>query len=69
MFAIKGLKLPQATKDYGLVVAERIFPVYGLGLVLGTVILILITTTIVSYLPARKITKMKPTDAIRGKIQ
>jgi putative ABC transport system permease protein len=69
ILAVKGWKLPQSTENYGLVVAERIFPVYGLGLVLGTVFLILITTTIVSYLPARKISKMRPTDAIRGKIQ
>ncbi len=67
--AEKGWKLPQATEGYGLVVAERIFPTYGVGLVLGTVMLILITTTVVSYLPARKISRMKPTDAIRGKIQ
>jgi len=28
-----------------------------------------ITTAIVSYMPARKIAKMNPNDAIRGKIQ
>lgn len=67
--AVKGWKLPQAADNYGLVIAQRIFPVYGFGLVLGTVIVILITTTIVSYLPARRISKMNPTDAIRGKIQ
>ena len=69
ILAAKGWKLPQSTENYGMVVAERIFPAYGLGLVIRTVVLILITTTIVSYLPARKISKMKPTDAIRGRIQ
>jgi ABC-type lipoprotein release transport system permease subunit len=57
------------TQDFGMAIAERIYPVYGVGLIVATVLLILIVTTIVSYLPARRISKLKPTDAIRGKIQ
>lgn len=67
--AVKGWAMPGGTDDYGLTIAETIYPAYSLALVLGTTLLILITTTIVSYLPARRISKMKPTDAIRGKIQ
>jgi ABC-type lipoprotein release transport system permease subunit len=67
--AAKGWKIPPTTDNFGLVIAERIFPVYGVGLVLGTVLLILLATTVVSYLPARKISRMKPTDALRGRIQ
>jgi ABC-type lipoprotein release transport system permease subunit len=64
-----GMKMPAGSDDMGLAIAERIFPVYGIGLILTTILLVLIITTIVSYLPARKISKMKPTDAIKGKIQ
>lgn len=67
--ASRGWTLPQGTDDFGLAVTETIYPVYTLGLVAGTTLIVLITTTIVSYLPARRISKMKPTDAIRGKIQ
>lgn len=67
--SVKGFALPQATDDYGLAIAERISPVYSISLVLGTIFLVFISATIVSYLPARKIAKMKPTDAIKGKIQ
>jgi ABC-type lipoprotein release transport system permease subunit len=67
--AVKGFSMPEGTDDYGLAIAEKIFPVYSVGLVLGTVVIVLITTTIVSFIPARKIATMKPTDAIRGKIQ
>lgn len=67
--AKKGFALPVATDDYGMAIAERIFPTYGLGLIVGTVIFILIVVTIISYLPTRRISKMNPTDAIRGKIQ
>jgi len=67
--AVKGFGMPVAVDEYGLAIAERIFPVYSIGLILGTVLIVLITTTIVSYIPARKIAQMKPTDAIRGKLQ
>jgi ABC-type antimicrobial peptide transport system permease subunit len=67
--ASRGLSFVGASKDYGLVVADKIFPVYSIGLVATTIILIMITTTIVSYLPSRKIAKMKPTEALRGKLQ
>lgn len=64
-----GFTMPAGTDEMGIAIAEKIFPVYGLGLIISTVLLVLIITIIVSYLPARKISQMKPTDAIKGKIQ
>ena len=52
-----------------MAIAETIFPYYSLSLITITIILVIITATIVSYLPARKISKMKPTDALKGKLQ
>jgi ABC-type lipoprotein release transport system permease subunit len=66
--AINGIKLPFDSSDYGVTAAERLFPVYSLGLILSTVILVLLVTTFVSYIPARKIAKLNPTDALRGKM-
>lgn len=67
--AVKGFPLPENTDDFGLAIATEIYPYYSLGLVVSTTIIIFITVTIVSYLPTTKITKMNPTEAIRGKIQ
>ena len=64
-----GFGMPAGSDDMGVVVAERIFPVYSVGLIVGTVILIVIAATIVSFLPARKIAKMNPVDALKGKMQ
>lgn len=64
-----GFKMPEGIDQMGLPITETIIPAYSLGLVLGTVILVTLTTAIVSYMPARKIAKMNPNDAIRGKIQ
>ncbi|MCK4287587.1 MAG: ABC transporter permease [Bacteroidales bacterium] len=55
--------------DMGITVAETIYPYYSVGLIISTLILVVISATIVSYLPARKISKMKPTDALKGKLQ
>ena len=48
--------------------ADRIFPYYSIALILITVMIVIITSTIVSYIPARKISALKPTDALKGKI-
>jgi ABC-type lipoprotein release transport system permease subunit len=64
-----GIKMPEGTDDFGMAAAETMYPYYSLALVIGSVFLVTIATTIVSYMPSRKISKMNPNDAIRGKIQ
>ncbi len=64
-----GMPLGTDAKEWGLSgLDDALYPVYGWKLVVGTIILVLITTTIVSFLPTRKIAKLKPTDALRGKM-
>ncbi|MDW7692717.1 FtsX-like permease family protein [Flammeovirgaceae bacterium SG7u.111] len=64
-----GMGMPGNADEMGIAVGERIYPVYGLGLILGTIALVVISATIVSFLPSRKISKMDPVDALKGKIQ
>ncbi len=66
--AKKGMAMPEAVDDYGIALGEVLLPVYGAGLIIGTTLLILVVTTIVSFMPTRKIAKLKPTDALRGKM-
>ena len=66
--ANKGLELPTATDSYGFAIGEKLFPIYTPALVLGTTLLVCVVTTIVSFLPTRKIADLKPTDALRGKL-
>ncbi len=68
-FANKGISLGVSSADYGFAMAETMYPAYSLGLIAGTTILVLVATTIVSYWPSRKIAKMNPTEALRGKLQ
>jgi len=67
--SLKGWSMPEGTDSFGMTIAETIYPVYTFSLVVGTTLVVLITTTIVSFIPSRRISKMNPTDAIRGKIQ
>jgi putative ABC transport system permease protein len=64
-----GWAMPTGGQDMGISISDRIYPVYGMGLVLGTIILVVVAATVVSFLPARKIARLNPTDAIKGKIQ
>lgn len=63
-----GIDLPEIADSYGFAIGEKLFPSYSFGLVLGTTVVVLITTTIVSFIPTRRIAKLKPTDALRGKM-
>jgi ABC-type lipoprotein release transport system permease subunit len=64
-----GYAMPYNPDDLGIAISEVIYPSYSFGLILGTILVVMITATIVSYMPARKIARMNPTDAIKGKIQ
>jgi len=66
--ASTGIALPSAADSIGFAIGERIFPIYSAGLIAGTTILVSIVTTIVSFLPSRRIADLKPTDALRGKL-
>lgn len=55
--------------DMGVTMAETIFPYYNLKLIVTTLVFVVCAATFVSYLPAKRISKMRPTDALKGKIQ
>lgn len=66
-FARTGFTMPEYVESYGMALGRTMYPVYGTGLVIGTVFLVFITVTIVSYLPTRKIADLEPTTALRGR--
>jgi putative ABC transport system permease protein len=66
--ASTGYGLPEATDSIGFAIGNRIFPSFTAALIIGTILLVFVVTTIVSYLPTTKIAKLKPTDALRGKL-
>ena len=69
-FGNKGIWLGVDYSDgaMGIIVDKYLIPVYSVGLVVTTTIIVSIIVLIVSYLPSRRIARMKPTDALRGKV-
>ncbi|MFO7896794.1 MAG: FtsX-like permease family protein [Candidatus Cloacimonadales bacterium] len=68
-FSLKyGIALPAATDDYNIAgLSTKLYPYYSAQLIVATVLLIFLLVILVSYLPARKISKLRPTEALRGK--
>lgn len=64
-----GIPMPKSADQAGVAISERIFPFYSLGMLVSTILLVVISATIVSYFPTRRISKMRPTDALKGKMQ
>ena len=64
-----GWTMPVDTSDFGMAIAQTLYPAYSAGLVIMTVFIIMLVTLIVSYWPSRRIARMNPTEALRGKIQ
>ena len=64
-----GWTMPVDSSDFGMAIAQTLYPAYSAGLVIMTVIIIMLVTFIVSYWPSRRIARMNPTEALRGRIQ
>ncbi len=64
-----GWTMPVDTSQFGMAIAQTLYPVYTAGLVVSTILIVMATTAIVSYWPSRRIAKMNPTEALRGRLQ
>lgn len=67
--AKNGWKMPIDTSEFGVAIAQTLYPVYSAGLIVSTVLIVTLTTAVVSYWPSRRIAEMNPTDALRGRLQ
>ena len=67
--SLAGIPMPQAVDEMGVAIGEKIFPYYEAGGLIISILIVIISATIVSYLPSRKIAKLNPNEALKGKIQ
>ena len=66
-FGVNGIPLPIDYTEMGMIMAKRLVPIYTTGLVVSTTVLVSIVVLIVSYIPSRRIARMKPTDSLKGR--
>lgn len=64
-----GITMPDFAGEMEIGLDKAIFPVYD-PLIIGlTIVFLILASALVSYLPARKIAKMNPVLALKGKLQ
>ena len=62
-----GINLGDQMENYNFAVSSIIYPVYSVIIIGSTTAIIFLTVTFFSYLPLKRLHKLKPTDALRGK--
>ena len=62
-----GVPMPMDYSEMGFMIAKQLMPVYSFSLIATTTVLVFFIVIIVSYLPSRRIARMKPTNALKGK--
>ncbi|MDO6435972.1 FtsX-like permease family protein [Cyclobacterium sp. 1_MG-2023] len=65
----KGISFGAFTADMGIGMGDRIYPSFSPSLLVSSALIVIISATIVSFIPARKIVTMNPIDALKGKLQ
>ncbi|MBN1398980.1 MAG: ABC transporter permease [Bacteroidetes bacterium] len=66
--AKEGIVLPRMIEQSQFAILLVLYPKYGLKLYIVTALILFISVIIVSFLPAHRIAKLKPTDALKGKL-
>lgn len=64
----EGIVLPRMIQQSQFAIGLTLYPKYGLTLYILTSLILFISVVIISILPTSRIAKLKPTDALRGKI-
>jgi ABC-type lipoprotein release transport system permease subunit len=60
-----GIRLIDMSQ-FGMAGSDALFPYFGISLIVSTFTIIMLATMVVSYWPARKISQLSPTQAMRG---
>lgn len=64
-----GFVMQEGTMEsFGMAIDNTIYPIFTPLTIIATTVLIILVTALVSYLPCRRIAKLTPTEALRGKL-
>ena len=65
--AKSGIKLPESAGDFGMAISTTLYPIYGWKIILGSALLMLVSVTVVSYFPSRRIAGIVPQKVLAGR--
>lgn len=63
----KGLNYGEIAEDMGMNMGSIIYPEFSFQLIFSSTLIVALTIMVVSYLPARSISKLNPTQVLKGK--
>ena len=64
-----GYKIPGAVDDMGAAIGDRLYPSYEISSIVTSILIIVLLSALISYLPTRKIAKQSIVSALKGKIE
>jgi len=64
----QGIHIGTSGESMGLYLSNVIHPSFSFLLIIGTLLILIVSATLVSFIPARKISKLNPVNALKGKI-
>lgn len=68
-FGSKGWKVPESYESFGIEgYSDAIVFYYSPSMIISTVVIVIIITAFVSWIPTLRIARLKPTDALRGRL-
>ena len=68
LFKIYGFDFP-AESVSGMMISEVMYPSYHLSTIVSTVLVVVVSSALISYFPARKISRMNMVLALKGKVE
>ena len=69
LLAKYGYKMPSMVDEMGAAIGDYLYPVYQFSTVMTSIIIIVLLSALISYLPTRKIAKQSVVSALKGKIE
>jgi ABC-type lipoprotein release transport system permease subunit len=64
-----GYKIPGTVDDMGVVIGDRLYPIYEFSTVATSIVIIVLLSALISYLPTRRIAKQNIVNALKGKVE
>ena len=63
-----GIKMPGMADDMGIALGDTLYPVYNFSSIMNTIIIIVLMSALISFIPARKIAGQNVVDALKSKM-
>ncbi|MDH6359266.1 FtsX-like permease family protein [Parabacteroides sp. PF5-9] len=68
LFSRTGMPMPDSYSDLGIAIGNALIPSYQVSSILTTIMIVVVMSALISFLPARRIARQNMVQALKGKI-